>query len=279
MGKKLLIADDSLTIQKVIKLALTQDGYDISAVSDGNRLLEQMSLFKPDIIVADVGLPGKSIFEIKAFAANDPDLSKIPFILMASAFEKVDEAKIALSQFDGRLTKPFEPNHLRNILTENLAKKDEEFQISDELPDLEPLFAPPVFPPPIFMNSNPQNDNPEESDIKILTESTVGGSDLDKALQFKTDDFSAWNIESPTDNTLYLDNNIPDPPRALPENNPAPSPVLTSGMDKKELDALIDQRVEAKLRELARGALSEIAERMIKQEIRKLLEAPPSTNT
>ena len=55
-GKKLLVADDSLTIQKVIRLALSNEGYEIQAVSDGNDAIQQISLFRPDVILIDISL-------------------------------------------------------------------------------------------------------------------------------------------------------------------------------------------------------------------------------
>src|SRR5213595_498171 len=64
-GKKLLVADDSLTIQKVIRLALSNEGYEIQAVSDGNDAIQQISLFRPDVVLIDVSLPGKTAFEVK----------------------------------------------------------------------------------------------------------------------------------------------------------------------------------------------------------------------
>ena len=52
-SKKILVADDSLTIQKVIRLALSGDGYEIQTVSAGKEALEQASLFRPDIFIID----------------------------------------------------------------------------------------------------------------------------------------------------------------------------------------------------------------------------------
>jgi CheY-like chemotaxis protein len=120
MAKKLLVADDSLTIQKVIKLALSGDGYEIQTVSDGSECLQQIALFRPDVVLIDVGLPGRSAFDIKKAANEDPDMSRLPFVLMSSAFEKVDEAKVALLRFDGRLTKPFDPSNLKEVLNASL---------------------------------------------------------------------------------------------------------------------------------------------------------------
>lgn len=126
MGKKLLVADDSLTIQKVIKLALSADGYEIQTVSDGNDALQQVAVFHPDVVLIDVGIPGRTAFEVKKAMNEDPDLKRIPVVLMSSAFEKVDEAKVALLQFEGRLTKPFDPTHLRQALQQALATRGDE---------------------------------------------------------------------------------------------------------------------------------------------------------
>lgn len=124
MGKKLLVADDSLTIQKVIKLALSGDNYEIQTVSDGNDALQQISIFHPDAVLIDVGIPGRSAFDVKKAMNEDNDFKSIPVILMSSAFEKVDEAKVALLQFEGRLTKPFDPTHLRQALSQALSIRE-----------------------------------------------------------------------------------------------------------------------------------------------------------
>src|SRR6516165_8788153 len=128
MAKKLLVADDSLTIQKVIRLALSgvaagmTDGYEIQAVSDGNDAIQQISLFRPDIVLIDVSLPSKTAFEVKRAINELSDLDEVRFVLMSSAFEKVDEAQADEVKFHGRLTKPFDPAHLRQVLTDALAQ-------------------------------------------------------------------------------------------------------------------------------------------------------------
>jgi CheY-like chemotaxis protein len=121
-GKKLLVADDSLTIQKVIRLALSNEGYDIQAVADGNDAIQQIALFRPDVVLVDVSLPGQSAFEVKRDVNQHPDLEEIRFVLMSSAFEKVDEEQVQQVKFHGRLTKPFDPAHLRKVLSEALGQ-------------------------------------------------------------------------------------------------------------------------------------------------------------
>lgn len=165
--KKLLVADDSLTIQKVIRLALSgaaatgngQDGYNIQAVSDGNDAIQQISLFRPDVVLIDVSLPGKSAFEVKRAINEHRDLAAIRFILMSSAFEKVDEEQAQEVVFHGRLTKPFDPAHLREVLSQVLAQVSEARDNGRNVQNEPTLFlntsevferppAPPPFPAP-----------------------------------------------------------------------------------------------------------------------------------
>ncbi|MBC7692285.1 MAG: response regulator [Methylotenera sp.] len=143
MAKKLLVADDSLTIQKVIKLALSNDGYEIQTVSDGNDAVQQISLFRPDVILIDVSLPGKSAFEVKTATNRQGDFDNTRFILMSSAFEKVDEEQVQQVKFHGRLTKPFDPTHLRQVILDVLGP---------QMPPLPASFSPAQItsaPPPL----------------------------------------------------------------------------------------------------------------------------------
>ncbi|MBU6155259.1 MAG: response regulator [Bdellovibrionales bacterium] len=126
-GKKILVADDSLTIQKVIRLALSGDGYEIQTVSDGKEAIEQASLFRPDICIIDVSLPKYDAYQIREKFIHQADLKNIPVIMMSSAFEKVDETRMQELGFCGHLVKPFDPSHLRSTLlsvAEQAAKID-----------------------------------------------------------------------------------------------------------------------------------------------------------
>lgn len=153
-GKKLLVADDSLTIQKVIRLALSNEGYEIQAVSDGNDAIQQISLFRPDVVLIDISLPGKSAFEVKREANEHEDLAEIRFVLMSSAFEQVDEEQAEEVEFHGRLIKPFDPANLRQVLLEVLSQvvaKRMEKTVQTSLP---PSALPPL--PKFFETEPPQ---------------------------------------------------------------------------------------------------------------------------
>jgi len=112
MPKKLLLADDSVTIQRVIELTFSGEDIQVLAVGDGEAAIASISAEKPDIVLADIGMPKRSGYEVSAFVKNNPELAHIPVLLLAGAFEPVDDAKAKEARCDGVLIKPFEPQHV-----------------------------------------------------------------------------------------------------------------------------------------------------------------------
>jgi CheY-like chemotaxis protein len=170
--KKLLVADDSLTIQKVIRLALSNEGYDIQAVSNGAEALEQLSMFSPDVLLVDVSLPTKDAFDLKHEINSQPDLNRINTILMSSAFEKFDEARANEVGFEGRLVKPFDPAHLRSVLQEVLSGP-EGAEEAPTPPDLSESLSPPSDP---GSASAPPSPPPTAPPVSLDDFSSSGGS-------------------------------------------------------------------------------------------------------
>jgi len=112
MAHKLLLADDSVTIQRVIELTFADEDIDVSAVGDGEQAIERIRADRPDIVLADVGMPGRDGFEVAAFVKQNPELRHIPVVLLTGAFEPVDESRVRSVGCDGVLAKPFEPQLL-----------------------------------------------------------------------------------------------------------------------------------------------------------------------
>jgi len=112
MPKKLLLADDSITIQRVIELTFSGEDIQVLAVGDGEAAIASISAEKPDIVLADIGMPKRSGYEVSAFVKNNPELAHIPVLLLAGAFEPVDDAQAKEARCDGVLIKPFEPQHV-----------------------------------------------------------------------------------------------------------------------------------------------------------------------
>jgi CheY-like chemotaxis protein len=105
----LLLADDSVTIQRVIELTFADEDINVLAVSDGDQAIERIDADPPDIVLVDVGMPGRSGYEVARYIKESPRLSHIPVLLLTGAFEPVDETQAAAAGCDGVLAKPFEP--------------------------------------------------------------------------------------------------------------------------------------------------------------------------
>lgn len=112
MSKKILLADDSVTIQKVITITFASEDYDLEIVGNGDEAIEKAREFKPDIILADVAMPGKTGYEVSEIIKDDPELAHIPVILLAGTFEPLNEDEAERVRADGHIVKPFESQEL-----------------------------------------------------------------------------------------------------------------------------------------------------------------------
>jgi CheY-like chemotaxis protein len=109
---KLLLADDSVTIQRVVELTFSGEDVHVITVGDGEQAIARIPVEQPDIVLADIGMPKRSGYEVAAFIKARPDLSHIPVLLLAGAFEPVDEARAQQVGASGVLVKPFEPQQV-----------------------------------------------------------------------------------------------------------------------------------------------------------------------
>ena len=121
MATKLLLADDSVTIQRVIELTFADEDIRVIAVGDGQQAIEAIEREHPDIVLADIGMPERDGYEVVAFVKRHATLGHVPVVLLAGAFEPVDEARARDIGCDGVLVKPFEPqvviNRVRALLS------------------------------------------------------------------------------------------------------------------------------------------------------------------
>lgn len=122
MPYTLLLADDSVTIQRVIELTFADQDVTVVAVSDGDQAIERLEASPPDIVLADIGMPGKNGYEVAQYIRRSPRLSHIPVILLTGAFEPVDQVRASEAGCDGVLAKPFEPQLVIGRVKELLAR-------------------------------------------------------------------------------------------------------------------------------------------------------------
>jgi CheY-like chemotaxis protein len=106
---KILIADDNSNIQKMVGLALKDQGIDVVAVGNGEAAVRKISDLHPDLVLADVFMPVRNGYEVCEYVKKDPALAHIPVILLVGAFDPLDEQEAQRVGADGVLKKPFVP--------------------------------------------------------------------------------------------------------------------------------------------------------------------------
>ncbi len=123
MPHRLLLADDSVTIQRVIELTFADEDVQVTAVGDGQAAIDRIREEPPDIVLTDVTMPERDGYEVSAFIKEDPALAHIPVVLLTGAYEPVDEARAKAIGCDGIMVKPFEPQMVINRVHELLEGK------------------------------------------------------------------------------------------------------------------------------------------------------------
>ena len=112
MGKKILLADDSITIQKVIELTFSDEDFEVVTVGNGRAAIEKVQDVRPDLVLCDIIMPEKDGYEVCDFIKKTPGLGHIPVLLLTGAFEPFDQDRANRVGCDGFLAKPFEPQTL-----------------------------------------------------------------------------------------------------------------------------------------------------------------------
>lgn len=112
MGTTVLLADDSITIQKVVGIIFANEDYELVVVDNGNDALEKAREIRPSVMLVDAMMPDKSGYEVCAEIRRDPALKNTPLLLLVGAFEPYEEEKARTSGIDDHITKPFESQNL-----------------------------------------------------------------------------------------------------------------------------------------------------------------------
>ncbi len=108
MTKRLLVADDSPTIHKVVRLALADEDIEVESVDRADDVVERATQFRADLVLADASMPGSSGYQICERLKSRPELQQVPVVLLVATGETYDEREAARVGCDGYLHKPFD---------------------------------------------------------------------------------------------------------------------------------------------------------------------------
>ena len=104
---KILIADDDLEIQKMVKAALKPIGAELVFADDGEQALEKVLVEKPSLVILDVMMPKLSGWEVAKYIREHQDLKDVKILILTAIGEKVSDATSPLVGADDHLDKPF----------------------------------------------------------------------------------------------------------------------------------------------------------------------------
>src|SRR5919202_1343642 len=112
MPKRILLADDSITIQKVVELTFSDGDYEVVAVNNGAKAIQKLSEIRPDVILSDIIMPEKNGYEVCEYVKSHPEFRNIPVVLLTGTFEPFDPDRADKAGCDAVVTKPFESQSL-----------------------------------------------------------------------------------------------------------------------------------------------------------------------
>ncbi len=149
--KRILLADDSITIQKVVSITFASEDFDLVIVGDGDAALAKIKETLPNLVMADVAMPGKNGYEVCRAIKNDPTLNTIPVLLLAGTFEPLDEVQAKEAGMDDHIVKPFESEVLIQKV-KTLLERGPEAKPAPPTPEpveVEPVQIEPIQPEPV----------------------------------------------------------------------------------------------------------------------------------
>jgi CheY-like chemotaxis protein len=113
---RILLADDSPHAQRMGERILREEGFEVVSLTDGDVALLRLADVDPDLILADVFLPGKSGLDLCRHVKNDPSQRHIRVVLTAGLLEPFDEEEAARAGCDAILKKPFEASKVMETI-------------------------------------------------------------------------------------------------------------------------------------------------------------------
>jgi DNA-binding response OmpR family regulator len=117
----ILVVDDDPEIVTMLNTRLTKRGYKVSTAGDGHRAIEIAKREKPDVVLLDVMMPGKSGWEVARALKQDPVTQDVKIVMVSAIGEKTNEITAPIYGADAHVDKPFEFEKLEKVIAGLLA--------------------------------------------------------------------------------------------------------------------------------------------------------------
>src|SRR5512139_1164172 len=115
-GASILVVDDDPEIVSMLSTRLTARGYKVSSAGDGHRAIELAKRERPDVVLLDVMMPGKSGWEVARALKQDPLTQDTKIVMVSAIGEKTNEITAPIYGADAHVDKPFEFEELERVI-------------------------------------------------------------------------------------------------------------------------------------------------------------------
>lgn len=295
MSKKILVADDSVVIQKAIGITFAQEDFEVTFVSNGEEALQRAKEINPDLILADTNMPKLSGSDLCKRLRTEAAFQSTPIILLANNKETFTPIQLKSFGANDFVQKPFESTQLLDKAKSLL----EHVPPAMEAPILDILSSSTINEePPAIRRSNPKEISPSiplsTDQQNYFQEKTSGESVLppqmdsyssmpspgfipnsDPGMDLLSNDSDPDPEDEPNRNSI-----IPDPdfstkilqkPVQFPQKPMVPPTMEPSlNLSEKQIEEIVSRVFQSVIERIAWEVVPDLAERIIKEEIEKL---------
>jgi CheY-like chemotaxis protein len=272
MRKTILLADDSPTIRRLVTQTFADADFKIVEVSNGDAAIKAVEEIKPNLVLADIYMPGKNGYEVCTFIRNHPVLNAVPVILLVGAFDAFNDETAKRVGATGNIKKPFEPRALielvKSALSGDAGTGSEPEPVRETRPEPQPELRREVQPEP---RPQPQ---PQPEPSRAFTPSPAAApapTPEPVAAAAPAPAAPAPAQPAPTseaDDLLGL--------QAIFVQGPAPAPAAR-GLSEDEVDRIVDrviQKLSTQIIEsIAWDVVPDITEKIVRQELKRINES------
>ncbi|HEY7958146.1 MAG TPA: response regulator [Polyangia bacterium] len=239
--KQILLIDDSVTIQRVVEITFAREDYTVTAVKSADEGIQRARDLKPDVVLIDAGLPGKSGYDVCGALKGDAATSGLPCLLLTANFSPYDEVKGGKAGVDGHLVKPFETQALIDKVGDVIKKgarpsAGAAVGPTTSAPSAPTMAAPapapqlpkpPVAPPP--KPAAPMSIEPLSKPLSVVAQETAHKHDdsVEIAIERPRPPIAPAPARAPAPAKTMMGISAPVPPAPALVPPPAPHPPVT----------------------------------------------------
>jgi CheY-like chemotaxis protein len=257
MKQKILLADDSPTIRRLVTQTFVDGNFEVVAVSNGDAAIKALEEVRPSIVLADIYMPGKNGYEVCAYVRNHATLAATPVILLVGAFDAFDEQVAKRSGANANITKPFEPGALIELVRSLVAPRKE----VEKVEKVEEAEAGPQVEKVLEVERRAEEPvKPQAQEQKPLSESVP--ADVSPPPAAKAD------APSESDDLLGLETLFKEEPEA----ESAAGPISDEDIDRIA-DRVIQRLTTQVIESIAWDIVPDITEKIVREELKRIDES------